>query len=691
MTLDDSEDDFKWDDLGDTVLAYVKARGQHRNVNLTGSIMTERSNENEKFYAAGVTQMDVLAGNVDHHTEDTFALFEVVKMAEGRIDIDHRAIAKLAQEAAPGDANLTTPHSTPASPMHNFGIPDAGDPDPFGVLALEMAGLEIREAGTKIRPTSSQLGVGSNPASPTTSRFGSISLDTRQSTSNRGSYMSSHTIRSQVTDAQNQASERAVTPETTPSPTPIEVVLPRPSIDQMAEVKEEDEVEEEADDMEDASYASVDAAALEHISPRGSRHMEDETITNVLSALQRQDNGNLKATTEFDRASSHYERSDAGLDDNSVAGDDVEVLDAGHTKQSGEDDGSKNLGEEFDNDKNPEVEENNQDNKELEDDGDKKAAISGTHEEEMEEEKGEDEDDSDDLDDLDDLDDDDLDDDDEEPVVFEVASVQPARTQIVTPQVVAAKGSMVTIPKRLPPPLPTRSPARMSRSSKSELGDVSHLRSLSIQSVQTMSSGHLTLDAASRSGSPLDDQLIHDRPSSRTSRTSANTDGGASDIVKDTISEDTGENESANDQERKVSISSGNISSSDTTSTIPVPQYRLEVSKPAVEDPGLRDIRNYEMMAKFENEEQSEDSELGSPKHNPSSVCTDTGLTEDHWSVDDSSLTTPTSDRHFSTSDEAEGQDTPTKTLSAIGEHGVLALKSPVETKSNENMIKGAV
>ena len=35
-----------------------------------------------------------------------------------------------------------------------FGLPTPDDPDPFGVLALERAGLEIKEAGTKSRPGS---------------------------------------------------------------------------------------------------------------------------------------------------------------------------------------------------------------------------------------------------------------------------------------------------------------------------------------------------------------------------------------------------------------------------------------------------------------------------------------------------------------------------------------------------------
>lgn len=64
----------------------------------------------------------------------------------------------------------------------------------------------------------------------------------------------------------------------------------------------------------------------------------------------------------------------------------------------------------------------------------------------------------------------DEDEDDEEPVVFEVAEVQPARTQAVASRMIQARGNVVNIPKRIPPPLPKRSPARQSRLMKNELG-----------------------------------------------------------------------------------------------------------------------------------------------------------------------------------------------------------------------------
>ena len=48
----------------------------------------------------------------------------------------------------------------------NFGLPSADDPDPFGVLALEKAGLQIREAGSRSRPTSDAFNYRPSPTSP---------------------------------------------------------------------------------------------------------------------------------------------------------------------------------------------------------------------------------------------------------------------------------------------------------------------------------------------------------------------------------------------------------------------------------------------------------------------------------------------------------------------------------------------
>jgi lipid-binding SYLF domain-containing protein len=371
VALGSTEVDIRWKELGNTVLTYLKARGQSQNVNLNGCILTERSNENERFYSGNVTSLDILAGNVSKDVEETRPVFEVIKAAEGRIDFDAAIVDQLSAQPAPGDAILESPLSaSPVSPRPAFGLPNVDDPDPFGVLALEMAGLEIREAGTRLRPSSSQFEYNPSPTSPILSKFQRQSVDTYLSRSNRGSYMSTRT---KMSDACTQT-DTANTPETTPSPRQSEDGHGRSSFDQFGITKEPEEID----------YTKIDFTPLRQLSH--SRSLDGTTVAD--SAV-----GTEESPAE------------------------------------------------------------------------KTLVIDGTLQEEpLLAEEGEDFGDADDEDD---------DDEDEEPVVFEVAAaVQPVRPAVIASQVIQAKGSLVTISKRIPPPLPMRSPARNSRASKSDIGDV---------------------------------------------------------------------------------------------------------------------------------------------------------------------------------------------------------------------------
>lgn len=375
-----------WRDLGNTVLAYMKARGQHQEVNLNGCILTERANENERFYEGNITQMDVLAGNVSRHVEETRVLFEVIKMAEGRTDFDRAVIDRTAALPAPGDAVIETPRATPLSPRPAFGIPKSDDPDPFGVLALEMAGLEIREAGSRLRPASSQLEYNPSPLSPVLSKFSRQSMETFNSRSNRGSYMSTRTVKSHVSDVATQTDTRG----TSPSPRNSEEEIAYSSNNRGA-----------SDTNAEVDYTTVDMSSLRHISQEyglGTVTIPEETEPQELSKK------GYDAACAQDTTSIHPS----------------DVL----TKQDP-----------------PAV--------------DAKAAVAGDGADCADDEDGEEEED---------------DDDEEEPVVFEVAEVQPARTQVVASRMIQARGNVVNIPKRIPPPLPRRSPARQSRLMKADAG-----------------------------------------------------------------------------------------------------------------------------------------------------------------------------------------------------------------------------
>ncbi|KAG9253415.1 uncharacterized protein F5Z01DRAFT_675324 [Emericellopsis atlantica] len=389
--------------LGNTVLTYMKARGQEQRVNMSGCILTERTNENERFYGCNASQMDILSGSIARHVEETRPLSEVIKLAEGRSDFDPALIAKLMVDPAPGDANIASPNSTPQSPRpaQAFGVPQVDDPDPFGVLALEMAGMEIREAGSRLRPTSSQLNFQTRPMSAASSRTNfRQSSQTFKSNTQRESYMSSRTIRSQVTDAHTQTDVNS-TPDTSPSPGRSEQDRGR-SPTQRIRSKIEDK-HDEAQEPAEVDYTTVDETPLKHLSSPPAHTDDEPSWEGVATPEKEKDGSNLRVPQndkDVDRrskGSSHY-----GEEQDLPAGSDAEDL-------SDEDVDSS---------------------------------------------------------------------DEEEPVVFEVAAVQPARTQAVASRVVHARGNMVNIPKRIPPPLPVRNPARASMQSRSDLGtDSASLRS----------------------------------------------------------------------------------------------------------------------------------------------------------------------------------------------------------------------
>ncbi|KAL2754611.1 hypothetical protein ACRALDRAFT_1063410 [Sodiomyces alcalophilus JCM 7366] len=394
IPLDSTDEDWRWSHLDNCVLTYLKARGQARNVNLHGCILTERGNENDRFYQGAVTPAQIAAGNVSRRVDETRPLFEVIKMAEGRIDADMAAIKSLAAQPSPGDAMIATPRDSPASPASStFGVPNADDPDPFGILALEMAGLEIREAGSRHRPSSRHFEYVPSPSSPIFSRFSRQSAQTFMTESNRASYMSARTERTKMSDAGTQT-DKNQTPSTTPTLSQSEDGMDEDAGHEKAGSRGEEEVEE-------VDYTKVDLSPLRHLS--GSYSARSVVVTDSTTSA---DERSRTDVSTFD---------DAGTKASSVYEEDEK-----HPHRSNDDDHV------------------DEDDRVDDDDGEAD------------------------------------DDDEEEPVIFEVASVQSAARTAVVASPINARGALVNIPKRIAPPLPTRSPARMSRASKSDLGNDEH-------------------------------------------------------------------------------------------------------------------------------------------------------------------------------------------------------------------------
>ena len=128
-----------------------------------------------------------------------------------------------------------------------FGIPAFGDPDPFGVLALEREGLEIKEAGTKHRPSSDAFDYRPSPTSPIFSTFARRSIDgiSRRS-SRRESKFSVISL------------DRAT--QTADLPPPIDEVLQNSGVDLVKRQTEElPTLDEDGDDeMEQETRVGVD-------------------------------------------------------------------------------------------------------------------------------------------------------------------------------------------------------------------------------------------------------------------------------------------------------------------------------------------------------------------------------------------------------------------------------------------------
>ncbi|KAL4883329.1 hypothetical protein BJY04DRAFT_185366 [Aspergillus karnatakaensis] len=143
------------------IWTYMKSRGLYAGVQMDGTIIIERTDENERFYGERISVTDILAGKAKHPPASIQPLLQTIKAAQGDTDVNEDLIPSPGE--TPGDVDVQQPAF--------FGVPDPEDPDPFGVKALEAEGLFIREAGTKSRPSQDVFEFKPSPASPIYSTF----------------------------------------------------------------------------------------------------------------------------------------------------------------------------------------------------------------------------------------------------------------------------------------------------------------------------------------------------------------------------------------------------------------------------------------------------------------------------------------------------------------------------------------
>ena len=149
---------------------YLKSRGFYAGVQIDGTVIIERGDENERFYGERLAVKDILAGKVRHPPYEIRTLMATIKAAQGDT-VDESILP--ASEPTPGDMELEKPEIA-----SGFGLPPAeDDEDPYGVKALEKEGMEIKEAGTHTRPSMEAFEYKPSASSPIYSSFRRQSVD----------------------------------------------------------------------------------------------------------------------------------------------------------------------------------------------------------------------------------------------------------------------------------------------------------------------------------------------------------------------------------------------------------------------------------------------------------------------------------------------------------------------------------
>jgi len=143
------------------IFTYLKSRGFYAGVQIDGTVIIERTDENERYYLEKLSASDILAGKVRHPPPELKMLMETLKAAQGAGDVDE---SYLPTEPPPADYEVV-------ESGHIFGVPDKEDPDPYGVLALEKEGLHMKEAGSKMIVTAEAFDFRPSASSPIYSNY----------------------------------------------------------------------------------------------------------------------------------------------------------------------------------------------------------------------------------------------------------------------------------------------------------------------------------------------------------------------------------------------------------------------------------------------------------------------------------------------------------------------------------------
>ncbi|KAL9053677.1 MAG: hypothetical protein Q9162_004628 [Coniocarpon cinnabarinum] len=190
------------------IFTYLKSRGFYAGVQIDGTVIIERTDENERFYGEKVSAKDILAGRVQSREPELRTLMATLKSAEGDAKVDR---ALLPDGPPPADMQVVADGTS-------FGIPDREDPDPYGVHALEKEGFVIKEAGSHTPASVEQFDFNPSITSPVYDTF-RRSNDTN---SRRGSWRSSVMSSSTMAEREREKPRYVTSDSATQTDLPLE-------------------------------------------------------------------------------------------------------------------------------------------------------------------------------------------------------------------------------------------------------------------------------------------------------------------------------------------------------------------------------------------------------------------------------------------------------------------------------------
>ena len=92
------------------IFTYLKSRGLYAGVQMDGTVLIERTDENERFYGEKIAVMDILQGKVRHPPPEINALLLTLRAAQGD-DVD-----------CPGDSHRALQHGRSPNQLESSGI-----------------------------------------------------------------------------------------------------------------------------------------------------------------------------------------------------------------------------------------------------------------------------------------------------------------------------------------------------------------------------------------------------------------------------------------------------------------------------------------------------------------------------------------------------------------------------------------